>query len=131
MISCPASGIEKCSVVSLVASGLLVGVSAGLLGIGGGVLLIPLLVYGFGLLIRQAIGTSSLMIFVSAFAGTILYAIAGHVSLIIAGSILAGSSVGVQLGARHSLKFRPDRLQRAFATLVMIVAVLAAVKVLD
>ncbi|MEI6512528.1 MAG: sulfite exporter TauE/SafE family protein [bacterium] len=129
-IGLPASNVKAVSLFSLTMAGLLIGVLAGLLGIGGGVILIPLLVYGYGIHLRMAIGTSSLLIMVSAIAGTIQYALAGKVDLRIVFALMAGSLIGVQFGAWHSHRIHVAYLQRAFALLVIAIACICLVRII-
>lgn len=130
LVALPASGITRCSLVSLTSCGLMVGVMAGLLGIGGGVILIPVLLYGFGQPMRVAIGTSALIICVSSTVGATLHAAHGHVHLRLAGVLLAGSLTGAHIGAWHSLRTPVKRLRKAFSILVAAVAVIVIARFL-
>ncbi len=121
-VSLPTSGIMQISLVSLSLGGLLIGIMSGLLGIGGGVVLVPLLVFGYGIPLRTAIGTSGLLVFVSALAGTIQYAATGMVDLWIVIPLMLGATLGVQAGAWHCHRLKTMHLQRAFAMLVLFVA---------
>ncbi|HEY3375901.1 MAG TPA: sulfite exporter TauE/SafE family protein [Armatimonadota bacterium] len=121
-VSVPQSGVPAVSLLALLAAGLCIGVLAGLLGIGGGVVLVPLLVYGFGIQLRMAIGTSALLIFVSSLAGVVQYALAGQIDRWLVLALIIGSTPMVQLGVWHSHRLPTTHLQRAFAVLVFIVA---------
>jgi uncharacterized membrane protein YfcA len=101
------------------ALGAAVGVMSGLVGAGGGFLIVPALTLFGGLAIREAIGTSLLVIALQSFAG-----FAGHIThvhldwtlvLVIAATSLAGSVLGAVLGAKVS----PHGLRRGFAWLVL------------
>ncbi|MEI7832558.1 MAG: sulfite exporter TauE/SafE family protein [bacterium] len=120
----PHSKIERVSIVSLLGAGLIIGTMAGLLGIGGGVILIPLLVYGFGIHLRMAIGTSAMLILVSAIAGTAQYALSGQINYWLVLALIIGSTPMVQVGVWHSHRLHTAHLQRAFAVLVFIVALI-------
>ena len=115
-LSMPTSNIIA-SALSLLGSGVLIGVMGGLLGIGGGVILIPLLLYGYGILLRIAVGTSSLIILVSALVGTAVKY--GHVNLYLVAVLVTGALLGVPLGTRHSHRLPVCGLQRSFALLVV------------
>jgi uncharacterized membrane protein YfcA len=108
----PAVDLYRVSVPVLACVGFLLGVLSGLLGIGGGVAFMPVLLYGYGLSVRNAAGTGILLILVTVLTGTIAQAAAGFVSLPLAVTILIGSSVGSQLGAitTHYLPNRALRL---------------------
>lgn len=127
-IALPASGIARCSLVSLLASGLFIGFLAGMLGIGGGVLIVPLLLLGYGLPLRMAIGTGPLLILFSAFFSTINHAYAGNVDYRIVLALLIGSVSGVQLGVWHCHRLCIHHLQRSFALLVLCVGVIVTIK---
>jgi hypothetical protein len=124
-IDLPRVGLKQVSVPMMSCVGFGLGVASGLMGIGGGVLFMPILLYGFGLSIRNAAGTGVLLLFVTVVAGTFAQALHGYVSLRLAMALLVGSSVGAQLGAltTHVLPNRILRLLFAIlvgATVVMI-----------
>ena len=98
--------------------GFILGVASGLMGIGGGVLFMPVLLYGFGLSARNAAGTGVLLLFATVVVGTFEQALRGYVSLRLAMAILIGSSVGSQLGALTT-HYLPNRVLRLlFAVLL-------------
>lgn len=106
-----------------VLSGFAAGLAGGLFGVGGGILLIPLLTGVFGLTQHQAHGTSLSAVGATAIAGMIVYASHGHV-VWTTGAIMAVTSVlcarfGARLAARTSRKW----LARAFAVFLVLVAV--------
>jgi uncharacterized protein len=125
-IDLPNVQLESVSVPMLAYLGLALGIASGLMGIGGGVLLMPVLLYGLGLSVHNAAGTGVFLLFVTVAAGTIDQALHGYVSLKLAMAILIGSSVGSQLGAitTHLL---PNRILRfVFAVLVAATVVMIA-----
>jgi uncharacterized membrane protein YfcA len=73
--------------------GLGLGFLAGLLGIGGGVALMPILVYGYGFRLRQAAGTGVLVLVLSAGLGTFVHALRGNVHLGLVAALLVGASL--------------------------------------
>jgi uncharacterized membrane protein YfcA len=124
-IDLPAVQLQQVSVPMMAYIGFILGMASGLMGIGGGVLFLPMLLYGFGMSVRNAAGTGVLLLFVTVTVGTIEQALHGYVSLKLAMAILIGSSIGTQLGAltTHYLPNRILRLIFAFlvaATVVMI-----------
>ncbi|MEO0373346.1 MAG: sulfite exporter TauE/SafE family protein [Cyanobacteria bacterium P01_A01_bin.17] len=105
--------------VLLLLSGLAAGLLAGVLGIGGGVLLVPLLV-GFGYPPVQAVGTSTLAILIIAFGGTLQNLRSGYLRL---NSILAlglPSIVTAQLGAFCASQVWEPLLLVAFGLLLWV-----------
>jgi hypothetical protein len=121
-VELPASGVKPFSAVTLLLGGAVAGVMAGLLGVGGGIIVVPLLVYGFGIPLRMSIGTSSALVLVSAVVGTTAHLIGQHLNLTLVAALLLGSFLGVRAGVWHSHRLHVAHLQRAFALLVLLVA---------
>lgn len=69
--------IKKLNPYTLLSSGFLVGVVSGLLGIGGGVIIVPTMLFFLGFTIQQAIGTSSIVILLTSMGGLISYGLLG------------------------------------------------------
>lgn len=125
-IDLPSVQLTGVSVPVLAYLGFALGAASGLMGIGGGVLMMPVLLYGYGLSVRNAAGTGVLLLLVTVSVGTFEQALLGYVSLKLAMAILIGSSIGSQLGAltTHLL---PNRVLRLiFAVLVAGTVVLIA-----
>jgi uncharacterized protein len=101
--------------------GFVIGMLSGLLGIGGGVFLIPLLIYGFGLAPTHATASSTLVLLASALMSTFSHALRGNVQLPLTMTLLIGSTMGAQWGALRASKAPPQQLRRQFATLVLVV----------
>ncbi len=116
-------GTISASLVAYV--GLALGFLSGLLGIGGGVALMPVLIYGFGFPIRQAAGTGILVLVASATLGTAIHAAKGHVHLGLATALLVGASLCAQLGALATRRLPARTLRRLFA--LVLTATAAAV----
>jgi len=123
-----AAGLHGVSLPGLLAAGLLIGVATGLLGIGGGVLYMPLLLLLVGLPTHQAVGTSLGVVLFSSVVGALLYGAEGNVNLALVMILLAGSSVGVQAGAWLCARLHARRLQRYFVVVVLLAALVVAVK---
>jgi hypothetical protein len=102
--------------------GLGLGFVSGLLGIGGGIILTPLLTAGLGLTMRQAAGTGLSVLLISAFAGTAKHALAGNVDLPLTVALLVTSSLSAQIGARATRRIAPGRLRRGFALVILAAA---------
>jgi uncharacterized protein len=115
--------LEQVSVPMMGYIGFLLGIASGLMGIGGGILLMPVLLYGFGLSLRNAAGTGILLLFVTVVIGTIEQALHGYVSLKLAMVILVGSSIGSQLGALTT-HYLPNRVLRLIFVGLVLFAIL-------
>ncbi len=118
------------SLPGLVGIGLGVGVVTGLFGVGGGVLFVPVLLLIVGLNAHKAVGTSLGVVLLASMTAVVKKGYAGEVNLPIAMALLVGSSVGVQLGVWLCLRLHAQRLQRAFALVVLLAAVMMIVDLL-
>jgi uncharacterized protein len=93
-------GGRKISWVFLVASGVLVGLAAGIMGVGGGFLTFPIFVYVLGVSSMTTVGTDIFqIIFTAGYASISQYAIYGFIFYTLAMGMLIGSLVGIQIGA--------------------------------
>jgi uncharacterized membrane protein YfcA len=110
--------------VLLAIIGLAAGVLSGLFGIGGGVVIVPILMLVLGFTAQQAVGTSlaALLLPVGLF-GAIQYWQAGQVNLLNAAMLALGLLIGVYAGARLGLSLPSEVVQRAFGVLLVVVGV--------
>jgi uncharacterized membrane protein YfcA len=106
-----------------VALGLLAGTLAGLLGIGGGIVIIPGLVLWLGLSQHRASGTSLAAVIATAGAALISFALDGSVDWPAAGLIAIGAIIGATIGARVLHLIPAKVLTRAFSVVVVIAAI--------
>ncbi len=90
------------------------------LGIGGGVLKVPIMVMSLNIPIHYAVGTSVFMIVITASAGLIQHMLYGHVNMLYGILLGIGSSIGAQIGARISLRTKPIVLRRVFGVLLIV-----------
>ena len=106
------------------------GALSGLVGIGGGVLQVPMLVILFGLPIDIAIATSIFMVGITAAGGFVGHLAAGHwqwkTSLILAPAIV----VGAQIGSHVMLRVQKDLLKRIFGIVLLVTAAAVLAKLL-
>ena len=111
------------------ALGISIGLISGLLGVGGGVFAVPLLSILFGFTLREAIGTSSIFIAITAIGGVISYIISGYgvnpmpyslgyVSLVNWFAILVFSVPMARIGAKSAYKLPEKRLKHVFAIIL-------------
>jgi hypothetical protein len=122
-ITLPAVSMQGVSVLVIAYLGLAMGFLSGLLGIGAGVALMPVLIYGFGFPIRQAAGTGVLALVLTSAAGTAHHALADHVDLRLACVLLVGSTVSAQVGALLTRRLPARALRRIFAGLLWLTIV--------
>ncbi|MDX2075296.1 MAG: sulfite exporter TauE/SafE family protein [bacterium] len=114
---------QPISLIKVVISGALVGLLTGFLGVGGGFLIVPALVILVGLPMKQAIGTSLVIIAMNSTSGFL-----GHLSgqaidtTLIVTFVLAGMG-GTFVGVRIGRMVSPTLLRKGFAGFVIILAV--------
>ena len=103
--------------------GLAGGIGSGLFGVGGGVILVPLLTRFFDLSQQEAHGTALAVALFTAPAALIQYVRGGHVDLAWSLMLAVGSVVGAPLGARWAHATSEKNLRRAFGFLLLILAI--------
>lgn len=103
--------------------GFFTGILTMLLGVGGGFILVPAMIYLLGMGTSVVVGTSLFQIlFVTAWATMVHATTTKAVDIVLAALLLIGSVVGAQLGARLASKAKPEQLRLALAIIVLIVA---------
>lgn len=103
--------------------GFIAGVLTVFLGIGGGFILVPAMIYLLGMPARVVIGTSLMMVLAVSAATTMVHAITTRaVDIVLAGLLLIGGVVGAQYGALVTLRIKPDMLRLGLAVIILIVA---------
>ena len=114
-----ASGLYL-SVIPPILVGVVVGVLVAVMGVGGGFIMVPAMIYLLGMPTKVVIGTSLFQIvFVTAFT-TLLHAITNQtVDVLLALLLLLGGVVGAQLGARLGTKLKAEQLRILLALLVL------------
>jgi uncharacterized membrane protein YfcA len=115
------------SPVAPLALGFVAGTLTVLLGIGGGFILVPAMIYLLGMPARVVIGTSLVMILAVSGATTMVHAITTRaVDIVLAALLLVGGVVGAQYGAQLTLRIKPDLLRLALAIIILLVALRVA-----
>ncbi len=93
-------GGKKISGVIVALGGVVVGIMAAIMGVGGGFITFPMFVYIFGVSSMTTVGTDILqIIFTAGLASITQYAIYGYVFYTLAMGMLLGSLIGIQVGA--------------------------------
>lgn len=106
------------------------GMLTGFVGLGGGFLIVPALVWGGRIALKEAIGTSVALIAVSSATAAVTCIAQGHVDFELATSIGGGAVLGALLGAPLSGKLPERPLRLGFGTMVLAAAIYLAVKTL-
>lgn len=100
------------------------GVLSSILGIGGGIIQVPVMHSLMGIPIKVAIGTSSFMMALTAAVGALIYYGNGYVYASIVAPLVAGVVVGALLGTTLAQKSRGTWLKRGFGGLLLVTAIL-------
>jgi uncharacterized membrane protein YfcA len=114
----------------VVAAGLGVGVLTGFFGVGGGFLIVPALVLVLGLPMREAVGTSLVVIAIDAAAALVGHLHGGGVDLQVTVLFILGGAAGSIGGSRLSGRLDERRLRQGFAGLVVILAIYILIRAL-
>ena len=112
------------SVIPPLLVGLVVGVLAAIMGVGGGFIMVPAMIYLLGMPTKVVIGTSLFqIIFVTAFT-TFMHAVTNQsVDVMLAMMLIVGGVLGAQIGSRLGAKLNAEQLRILLALLVIGVAV--------
>jgi len=130
MISLPGSGISSISIWVVLGVGLVTGFLAATLGVGGGFVRVPMLVYVLGIPTHIAVGTDLFEIVISAGFGTLTHALKGNVDVLMALTMHTGAALGAQIGATATRFFTGPRIRLLFSGLPLVGAVLVLVRLL-
>ena len=111
--------------------GAVVGFLAAIMGVGGGFILVPAMIYLLGMPTKVVIGTSLFqIIFVTGFT-TIMHAINSQtVDMLLAFLLIVGGVIGAQIGARVGVRLKAEQLRILLALLVLAVALKIALDLL-
>ena len=120
IISFPASQIDSVSIWVIIIIFLFTGFFSGLLGIGGGFIIMPTLVYVIGLPTLIAVGTTLITVLFSSAYGCFIYAVNGRVELIAALILLIGASIGAQIGATAVKYVKGYGIRLLFAIMIVL-----------
>jgi len=113
------SGVTT-SAMSPILLGIMVGILAAIMGVGGGFLLIPTMTYLLRMPMRVVVGTSLFQMLFTAGATTVMQASVNHnVDIFLAISLLIGSSIGAQIGVRVGRHLSGRQLKIFLAILVL------------
>ena len=130
MISCPCSGIRSISVWVIVLIGLITGILAGFLGVGGGFIRMPLLVYLVGMPTHIAVGTDLLEIIITGSYGTFSHGLKQNVDIMVALIMLVGAAFGAQIGTFATRYVHGPQIRSLFGSSIIVAAVSVGLKLL-
>jgi len=111
-------------IIMLLLVGLAAGILGGMVGIGGGIIIVPALIYFMGFSQLSAQGTSlALLMFPVGILGVIQYYKQGHVDFSIVIILAIGFVMGSFLGSKISLSIPQDLVKKFFAILLIVIAI--------
>lgn len=117
------SGVKMSLVIPLFL-GVLVGILAAIMGVGGGFIMVPVMVYILRMPMHVVVGTSLFQILFTCINVTVMQAWKNHsVDFVLALLLLLGSAIGAQIGAKIGKKLKADQLKILLASLVLVVMV--------
>lgn len=103
--------------------GLAAGVLSGLVGLGGGVIIVPALVYILGFSQHQATGTSlGILLLPAGFFAVRNYYLKGYIDIKVVALIFIGFLIGGWIGSKISLNFPEGTLKKVFAVALVLIA---------
>ena len=111
-------------IVTVVLIGIIAGMLSGLVGIGGGLVIVPALVYFLGMSQHSAQGTSlALILLPVGILAVLSYYKQGHIDMKIVGLLAIGFVVGSYFGSKIALGLPQETIRKIFAVLMILVAV--------
>ncbi|NTU43234.1 MAG: sulfite exporter TauE/SafE family protein [Nitrospirales bacterium] len=117
------SGVTHSAIVPVVLGGF-VGILAAIMGVGGGFLMVPVMVYMLRMPMHVVVGTSLFQILFTCIEVTFLQAYTNHsVDFVLAVLLLLGSTIGAQVGAVFGRKLKGEQLKILLACIVLAVTV--------
>src|SRR6476619_5078159 len=117
------------SVIPIIVVGAVIGFIGAVMGIGGGFILIPILIYLLRVPTSTVIGTSMVLTLVTVVFATMLHAVTNHlVDAVLALILMVGGVTGAQFGARAGQKIRGEHLRLLLGLLILAVGIRFAIE---
>jgi len=117
------SGVTLSPLLPLIL-GIFVGILAAIMGVGGGFIMVPVMVYMLRMPMHVVVGTSLFQILFTCINVTVMQSISNHtVDMVLAIILLSGSTLGAQFGVRLSKRLKADQLKILLASIVLLVMV--------
>ena len=117
------------SVIPVIVVGLVIGFIGAVMGIGGGFILVPMMIYLLRVPTSTVIGTSMVLTLVTMVFATMLHAVTNHlVDAVLALILMVGGVTGAQFGARAGQKIRGEHLRLLLGLLVLAVGIRFAIE---
>src|SRR5690606_18788194 len=108
------------SVIPVIGVGMLIGFVGAIMGVGGGFLLVPILIYWLRVPTSTVIGTSMMLTLITMVVATLLHAATNHlVDAVLALVLMVGGVIGAQFGARAGQSLRGENLRLLLGLLIL------------
>lgn len=112
------------TILIIILVGIAAGMLGGLVGVGGGIIIVPALVYFIGMSQKSAQGTSlGLIMLPVGILGVLQYYRQGHVDFRVVGILAVGFLAGSYFGSKIALSLPQETVKKIFATLLVLIAV--------
>jgi uncharacterized membrane protein YfcA len=110
------------SAIPVWAIGFIIGFVGAIMGIGGGFLLVPMLIYFLRVPTATVVGTSMVLTLITMASATVMHAVTNHlVDIVLALILMIGGVIGAQFGARTGQQMRGERLRLLLGIMVFAV----------
>ena len=129
LVHLPVSGVGEVSIWAIISVGLFTGILAGFLGVGGGFIRMPLMVYALGIPTHVAVGTDLFEIVISAGYGTLSHALKGNVDILIALTMHTGAAIGAQIGTAATRYVSGPAIRLLFSFLPFVAAIMVVMRI--
>lgn len=118
----PPGEVAKPSLPAAIGLGLAAGAVTGTLGAGGGFFMVPVMIYGFRLGTRVAIGTSLAVVLLGSIAGAVTKLVTNQIDPAVALPVVLGGVLGAQVGAAYCHRLAPRTLRGLLFGLLGVIA---------
>jgi hypothetical protein len=117
------ASISKRMLLGSTAISFFAGMLSSFFGIGGGIVFVPLMIIGLGLLVKNATATSQLILFFSSASGMVTHSFLGHADFEYALLLSVGAFAGGLLGARLSVDLKENSIRLLICAVILVAAV--------
>jgi uncharacterized protein len=120
----PTKNMDIQMILMVILVGIAAGIMGGLVGVGGGIIIVPALVYLLGFSQKTAQGTSlGLIMLPVGILGVLQYYKQGHVDFKVVGLLAIGFLIGSYFGSKVALRLPQDAVKKIFAVFMIIMAI--------
>ncbi len=130
MLAFDSLGGRRLSLWFVLAVGMVLGVLSGLMGVGGGFVALPFMMYGLGMSTITAVGTSLFLVLFASLFASATHVVSGNVDWLLVVLMLSGSVIGAQAGVRLAGLVNDRFLRRFFVGLVFFAFLLVLGKIM-